>query len=54
MLDAELRIILTQSVTYKKQPNNVGESIHSHFKHLEGVELELPAREPMHELPTFD
>ena len=54
MLEEEVRIILKQAVAHKKQPDNIGEAIHSHFKHLGGVELELPTRKPIREPPTFD
>ena len=53
-LGEEARHILCDLLASEKQPDNIGEAIHSHFKHLGGVDLELPTREPMREPPTFD
>ena len=35
-------------------PEKLGTAIHELFKPLGGVELEIPAREPMREPPSFD
>ena len=35
-------------------PKKLGTAIHELFKPLGGVELEIPAREPMREPPSFD
>lgn len=53
-MEEEVRVILYTEVVTRKVPDNIGESIHSHFKPLGGMELELPERQPMREPPTFD
>ena len=35
-------------------PKNLGQAIHERFAALGGVELELPARDPMREPPSFE
>ncbi len=54
-MEAEVRNILQANVATVPEPgSNLYERIHARFAALGGVDLELPPRAPMRELPTFD
>ena len=53
-MEEEVREILGQSIGKPAAPGNLGEAIYRQFKSLGVVELELPPRESMPELPRFD
>ncbi len=53
-MEEEARLILRAAVERKDVPEKgLGTAIHELFKPLGGVELELPPRGPMRELPRF-
>jgi len=52
-MEAEAREILRQAVSGVVAPKNLGQAIHARFAAIGGVELELPARGPMREPPSF-
>ena len=49
--DAEAQNV---SSDHEVPSQDLGTAIHEIFKHFGGVELEIPPREPMRELPRFD
>ena len=54
-MEEEARLILAAAVDRKAAPERgLGTAIHDLFKPFGGVELGLPAREPMREPPGFD
>ena len=55
-MEAEARRILQTALSDPGKPpaHNLYERIHDRFAALDGVELELPAREPVREPPHFD
>ena len=54
-MEEEVRLILREAVEHEAVPaTGLGTAIHELFKPLGGVELVLPTREPMRELPRFD
>jgi plasmid stability protein len=55
-MEAEVRHILEVSLTTSGRPagRNLYERIHARFAPLGGVDLQLPAREPVREPPRFD
>ena len=53
-IEDEVREILRTALPDRPEaPQNLGTAIHERFKALGGVDLELPAREPMREPPDF-
>ena len=54
-MEEEVRLILREVVGQEEVPaKGLGTAIHELFKPFGGIELELPHREPMRELPRFD
>ena len=53
-MEEEAREILRQVVGQEKPAHNLAAAIRARVAPLGGVELELPPREPMRELPAFD
>ena len=54
-MEEEVRLILREVVGQEDVPaKGLGTTIHELFKPFGGIELELPHREPMRELPRFD
>jgi plasmid stability protein len=53
-MEEEVREILRQAVGGTAPPRDLGRAIHERFAAIGGVELELPARDPMREPPTFE
>ena len=54
-MEEEVRGILREAVGREAVPEKgLGTAIHELFKPFGGVELELPARGPMREPPSFD
>ena len=54
-MEEEVRLILCEAVEPETVPaKGLGTAIHELFKPFGGVELELPHREAMRELPRFD
>jgi plasmid stability protein len=54
-MEEEARKILRAALTPETEtPGNLGEAIHARFARHGGVELDLPAREPMRDPPTFE
>jgi len=52
-MEEEAREILRQAVGGITAPKNLGQVIHARFAAIGGVDLELPARGPMREPPSF-
>ena len=53
-MEAEAREILKAALVVEAAPSkNLGTAIHERFARLGGVELDIPPREPMRELPRF-
>jgi antitoxin FitA len=53
-MEEEARNILRAALTEGTKPRgSLGRAIHQRFKALGGVELQLPAREPIREPPKF-
>ena len=50
----EARLILRDAVGRKPSSRNLTSIIRSHFGPTNGVDLELPPREPAREPPSFD
>lgn len=50
-MEEEARQILREAMARDEVPTNLAEAITRRFAPLGGVELELPAREPMREPP---
>ena len=53
-MEEEAREILRQVVGQGKPAHNLAAAIRARVAPLGGVELDLPQREPMRELPAFD
>ena len=54
-MEEEARSILRSALGWEAVPEkDLGTAIHELFKPFGGVELEIPPREPMRELPRFD
>ncbi len=53
-VEEEVRAILHEAVKQENPPTNLLSSIHARFAPLGGVELELPAREPLPKPPRFE
>ena len=54
-MEEEARSILRSALGGEAAPEKgLGTAIHELFKPFGGVELEIPPREPMRELPRFD
>lgn len=53
-MEEEARVILRDAVGPKPKPQNLVTIIRSHFGPENGVDLELPPREPVREPPRFD
>lgn len=54
-MEQEVREILRVALQRDEGPvRNIGTAIHEMFRPLGGVDLEIPAREPMREPPRFD
>ena len=54
-MEEEARRILRSALGAEAVPEkDLGTAIHELFKPFGGVELEIPPREPMRELPRFD
>ncbi len=53
-MEDEAREILRAALDNEPPPRNLAAAIRSRVAHLGGVELDLPAREPMPEPPRFD
>ena len=53
-MEEEVREILRQAIGGTAPPRDLGRAIHERFAAIGGVELELPARDPMREPPTFE
>lgn len=52
-MEAEVREILRRAVTAPAPPRDLARAIRSRVASLGGIELELPVREPMRELPRL-
>ena len=53
-MEEEARLILRCAVGRKSRSRNLAGIIRSHFGPSNGVDLELPPREPAREPPSFD
>ena len=53
-MEEEARLILRDAVGRKPSSRNLASIIRSHFGPSNGVDLELPARGPAREPPSFD
>ena len=54
-MEQEARDILRAALDEEAVPvRNLGTALHELFKPFGGVELDIPAREPMREIPRFD
>ena len=54
-MEQEARDILRAALDEEAAPaRNLGTAIHELFRPFDGVELEIPAREPMRDPPRFD
>ena len=53
-MEEEARIILRDAVGRKPDTRNLAEAIRAYFGPDNGVDLELPPREPGREPPSFD
>lgn len=53
-MEEEARDILRAAVEAVRPPRDLGRAIHDRFAAAGGVELDLPARGPMREPPSFD
>ena len=53
-VEEEVRLILRDAVGRKPGSRNLVSVIRSHFGPSNGVDLELPPREPARELPSFE
>ena len=53
-MEEEARLILGEAVGRKTDPRNLASIVRSHFGPNNGVDLELPSREPGREPPSFD
>ncbi len=53
-MEEEARLILREAVDRGRETRNLAEIARSHFGPDNGVDLELPPREPGREPPSFD
>ncbi len=53
-MEEEARLVLREAVELKKAPRNLADAIRARIAPLGGIDLELPSRVPMRELPSFD
>ncbi len=53
-MEQEARLILREAVDRGREVRNLAEIARSHFGPNNGVDLELPPREPGREPPSFD
>ena len=53
-MEEEARLILREAVGCKPGPQDLASIIRSYFGPSNGVDLELPPREPVREPPRFD
>ncbi len=53
-MEEEVRLILRDAVGHRPSTRNLASIIRSHFGPVNGVDLELPPREPGREPPSFD
>ena len=53
-IEEEVRLILRDAVGHRPSTRNLASIIRSHFGPVNGVDLELPPREPGREPPSFD
>ena len=53
-MEEEARLILRDAVGRKRSSRNLASIIRAHFGPANGVDLELPPREPAREPPCFD
>ena len=53
-MEEEVRLILRDAVGRKPSSRNLTSIIRSHFGPSNGVDLELPPREPAREPPSFE
>ncbi len=53
-MEEEARLILREAVDRGREARNLAEIARSHFGPDNGVDLELPPREPGREPPSFD
>ena len=53
-MEEEVRLILREAVGRKEGPKSLASAIRARFAPFGGVELEIPARQPMREPPSFD
>ena len=53
-MEEEARLILRDAVGRKPSSRNLASIIRAHFGPTNGVDLELPPREPAREPPSFD
>ena len=53
-MEEEARLILRDAVARKPSSRNLASIIRAHFGPANGVDLELPSREPSREPPSFD
>ncbi len=53
-MEQEARLILRGALAQESEPEvNMAEAIHTRFRRLGGLDLELPARAPMREPPPL-
>jgi len=52
-MEEEAREILRRALSGAIAPKNLGQAIHARFAAIGGVEMELPARGPLREPPSF-
>ncbi|MCY3545332.1 MAG: plasmid stabilization protein [Gemmatimonadetes bacterium] len=53
-MEEEARLILRDAVGGKPSPRSLASIVRSHFGPANGVDLELPPREPAREPPSFE
>ena len=53
-MEEEVRRILRDAVERKEAPQNLAQALRARIAPLGGVDLEVPAREPGREPPSFD
>ena len=53
-MEEEVRVILREAVGHAPNPQSLSEIARALFGPDNGVDLELPPREPMREPPSFD
>ena len=53
-MEEEVRLILREAVGRKAGPKNLAKAIRARFAPFGGVELEIPARQPIRQPPSFE